>query len=136
MIRDQIIQALEASVPTGFSVSSQFPWTAQGEPLYLKNRKVVYVSDPDTQTTPLFTVLGQGHDVMQQSSRLNVFFSVDARNVPSSTQQLVQDINGVKNLFSDSFRREVELTLEFVDSTKIYQFEINLVTIPNQGAQQ
>lgn len=134
MIRSQIITALRENLPTGFRISDEFPWNAQGEPLYLKNKRVVYVSQDQTETTPLFRVLGN-QDVMQTRSLVQVYLAVDAKNVPAGAQTLEQQITSVKNIFQDHFRREVILNIQYDRDTKIYQFDIDLTTIP-QGAQQ
>lgn len=133
MIRDTIIDTLQQDLPTGFRVSTEFPWNAQGEPLYTKNKRVVYVSQDQTDTTPLLRVLGG--DVMQQRSLVQVYFAVDAKNVPAGAQQLEQQITSLKNLFTDHFRKEVIQNIQYDRDTKIYQFDIDLTTIP-QGAQQ
>lgn len=134
MIRSVIIHTLKQDLPTGFRVSDEFPWNAQGEPLYLKNKRVVYVSQDQTETTPLLRVLGN-QDVMQTRSLVQVYFAVDAKNVPAGADSLEQQITAVKNMFQDHFRREVIQNIQYDRDTKIYQFDIDLTTIP-QGAQQ
>ena len=64
-IRDTLVTGLTANLATSnVSVSSELPFNSGGEPLYVKNKKHVYVDEDNIDVTELYNTL-DGNDIYQ-----------------------------------------------------------------------
>jgi len=95
-MRQAIIDGISALSLGTFAVSSELPWNASGQPLYEKNFKVFYVSQPESQETNLFNTLDAAVLARKESS-ISVYVQVDAKQTPSNYDDLVSGVRDVKN---------------------------------------
>jgi len=124
-MRTNLLSAITTAISTltQFAVAQELPWTQAGDPLFRKNMKRVYV---DTavfeQSTILFTF--EKNNVDQNLYSCNAYFTVDAKNPPSQTAQVLQkilDCKGSTGLVS--FDDESDYTVETDEDRLIYTIQ-------------
>jgi hypothetical protein len=122
MIRDDLITQITTNLSsyTGFKVSSELPFTASGNALYVKNKKTVYVDEQQDEKVQLYRTLDQG-EVYQTDSIVNVYLSTDAKNQPSST------ILDAKSVATNPQLAECSVESEIEDDVITYTFEFNFI---------
>lgn len=131
-MRSNLLSAITTAVSTltQFAVSQELPWTQAGDPLYRKNMKKIYVDNVITdQSTILFTFEKANLDEILYTC--NVFFTIDAKNPPSQTAQVLQkilDCKGSTGLVS--FDDESDYSVENDEDRLIYtiQFRSRVAT--------
>ena len=97
-MRATLLSAITTAVSTltQFAVSQELPWSQAGDPLYIKNMKKIYVDNPTVdQSTFIFTF--EKNNVNLNAYTFNVYFTVDAKNPPSQTQQVIDKILACQN---------------------------------------
>lgn len=95
--RQAILDGLGALTLGTFTVSSELPWTASGEALYLKNFKTFYVDEPDSEETTLFNLLNGGcGSLATRETTISVYVLVDAKQKPTNYDSLVAVIPDIK----------------------------------------
>jgi hypothetical protein len=122
-MRQAIIDGISALSLGTFAVSSELPWSASGQPLYEKNFKVFYVSEPDSTESNLFNTLDAGV-FAKKDSTINVFVVVDAKQQPSNYDSLVQGVRDVKNTtdITGVTSRECNISTTFQNDSLLTQF--------------
>ncbi len=114
------------STLTQFAVSAELPWEQNGQPLYLKNLKKVYVDQTRQEQSTLIPTL-DGVDVFQNDLITEVYVAVDAKNPPSQTDTLISKILGAKaSTGVVNFGAESDYTLDKQEDVIIYTFEFRL----------
>lgn len=98
--RQAIIDAISGLSLGTFQVSSELPWDAAGQALYLKNFKTFYVDGPDTEETTLINTLcgNSGSSFVTKETVISVFVLVDAKQQPSNYSDLVESVQGCKDV--------------------------------------
>lgn len=91
MIRDDLITYIEANLKTGFNVSQELPWQKDGQPLYVKNMKRIYVDNPQTTQEPLYDGL-DGSGAVIETTTVQIYIATDAKNLPSTYDEQVTAI--------------------------------------------
>ena len=139
-IRTLLINQLNQSTTNGGVVSGDYslevnelPWNASGEPLYVKNMKVVYVGEEDENKVQLYRTLDQGQ-VYQTETTVQAFLTEDAKNIKAENPTVVTNlinVLGVINTFNGFNVQESNLVQEQeVDGDVItYTFEYTFTTI-------
>lgn len=130
-MRAQLLTALTSatSTLTNFAVSQELPWEQNGQPLYLKNMKKIYVDREYREESTMFAVLG-GDNVIQDLVKANVFLAVDAKNSPVGLDTLITKILSAKDTtVITAFKRESDYTVEKQEDVSIYTFEFRFTTI-------
>lgn len=99
-MRQAIITGISALSLGTFKVSSELPWVASGELLYMKNPKTFYVDEPDSAQSNLINTLCGGNvpNVANKTTTISVWVSTDAKQKPSNYDSLVASIQGLKDL--------------------------------------
>lgn len=127
-MRTQLVAAITTAISTltQFAVSSELPWEQNGNPLYIKNMKKVYVDRERMEETTLIPTLNGG-EVFQNDSICEVYVAVDAKNQPSQLDSLITKILGAKNSTGIvNFGSESDYTLDKQEDILIYTFEFRL----------
>lgn len=131
-MRSNLLAAITTatSTLTQFAVSQELPWTQAGDALFTKNMKKIYVDTPVIeQSTVYFTF--EKNNVDENAYSCTVYFTVDAKNPPSQTQQVLQRILDCKNKTGlRSYDDESDYVTEIQEDKLIYtiQFRSNVVT--------
>jgi hypothetical protein len=113
---------------TQFKVSQELPFTASGEPLYVKNKKTVYVDDEIESKIQLYRTLDQG-EVYQTETTVQAFLSLDAKNQPSNIDDVVSAILSARDIVTGTQINEGEVVSEIEDDVLTYTFEYNITNL-------
>lgn len=127
-MRSQLITAITqaTSTLTQFAVTQELPWSQNGQPLYLKNKKKIYIDEPYQEQTTLISTL-DGNDVFQNDLVCNVYVSMDAKQTPSQVNSLINQILGCKSTINVvNFGSESDYTVDKQEDTIVYNFEFRL----------
>lgn len=95
-MRQAIIDGISALSLGTFAVSSELPWSASGQPLYEKNFKVFYTSQPESVESTLFNTLDAAVFAKKETT-ITVYVVVDAKQKPANYDSLVSGVRNVKN---------------------------------------
>lgn len=131
-MRTNLLNAITTatSTLTQFAVSQELPFQQNGAPLFIKNMKKIYVDNATIeQSTLLFTFEKNNLDL--NAYTCNVYFTVDAKNPPSQTQQVITKILDCKNKTGlISYDDESDYAVEIQEDKLIYtiQFRSNVAT--------
>lgn len=105
-MRDQLLDAIQTT--RDFRVARELPWTSSGLPLYLKNLKTVYVSQPTVDVEPLVPILA-GNGPQAETVSLTVFLATDAKRLPKTVDEQLKNIERLGQLGIEGvFRRTTE----------------------------
>lgn len=127
-MRSQLLTAITNAITTltQFSVSQELPWEQNGQPLYLKNLKKIYVDEARVEQTTLIPTLN-GDEVFQNDYIANVYLACDAKNQPTQLPSVVSAILGSKSAIAVvNFGVESDYTVERLNDVLLYTFEFRL----------
>lgn len=130
-MRTELVSAITTAISTltQFAVATELPWNASGQPLFLKNKKRVYVDKERREQTTLFPTLS-GNDIYQDDLITEAYVAVDAKTPPSQLDNLVSKILGAKSSTGIvNFGVESDYTLDKQEDVLIYTFEFRMNTI-------
>lgn len=128
-MRTQLLSAITTvtNTLTQFAVSQELPWTQDGQPLYRKNMKRIYVDNARQEQSTLIGLVGPGNDVYQNDLIATVYLAVDAKNPPSQLPTLITNILTAKDLTGIvNFGTESDYTVETQEDVLVYTFEYRL----------
>ncbi len=122
-MRQAIIDGISALTLGTFSVSSELPWDAAGQPLYFKNYKVFYVSEPDSEESNLFNTMN-AMVFANKTTTINVFVVCDAKQQPTNYDAIVSAVRDVKitNSITGVVSRECDITTTFEADAMLTEF--------------
>lgn len=139
-IRELILQQLANTLANGGVTSDDYsleatelPWTASGEPLYVKNMRVVYVGDEDESKVQLYRTLDQGN-VYQTETTVQAFLTEDAKNIKANNPTVIDNMLNAKDVVNTANGFNVQLAEsgyehEIDGDTITYTFEYIFTTI-------
>ena len=76
------------SMLKGLTVSENLPWIDNGSPLYLQNKKYVYVDIAQVQQEKLFDSM-DGNGGVDEITTVNVYFVIDAKALLPNYEDIV-----------------------------------------------
>lgn len=97
-MRSQLITALQGFDKTTlgtFSVVSDLPWLSDGNPLYVKNLKKIYVAAESSDLNPIVDTL-DGTGIAHEIVTVNVYYACDAKTLPSNFDTLNDAVNDLR----------------------------------------
>jgi len=126
-MRDDIIAYLTANVLTGFTVTSELPWTSTNQPLYEKNLKTIYTDRPQVVQEPLLDTL-DGVGVIDEVTTINVYVTTDAKTLPTNYDALVTMIKAARldSTQVGQTQRVTTTSTAYVDDALVTTFAISL----------
>ena len=125
-MRTEILDYFKANKVNGYTLTQELPWDTQGNPLYLKNFKYIYVDSDQIAQEPLIDVLN-GAGIVNQITTVRTFITTDAKNQPSNYATMVStfmnarldtDITGVT-------QRATQVSTEFIGDAQVTQFDFS-----------
>ena len=127
-LRTQIVTNISAY--SNFSVSTELPWEQNDSPLYLQNMKTVYVGEDSVETSELIEV-ANGSDVLQTSTSVPVYVTIDAKNEPANPQSVLSGIRSAVTLTSIDgiISRNVDMDTVIDEDTVTYTFDFTFITL-------
>jgi hypothetical protein len=112
-MRTELIDYFKSLKLRNFKVSDELPFVSVN-PMYVKNAKTVYTDMTQRVSEQVLAVLGN-HGVFQEVHTVSVFFTTDAKNLPSDYDSVVTSLTAGKNISNgvDFHRREVDVVTSF-----------------------
>lgn len=96
-MRDEIRNYIGSLNLGGFLLSQEVPWSENGNPLYLKNPKRIYVDVDQVETDPFIQTLS-GVTISNQINVVRLYFSTDAKQVPANYADIVESLRKGKDV--------------------------------------
>lgn len=109
-MRDAVLSYLNSLNLGSYQVSQELPFQNNGQVLYLKNAKWVYVDKEQQQTEVFIPVLNAQH-IDAETTTVRVFFANDSKNLPQDYDAVLSQIKAAKDeaALPIHFRREVDI---------------------------
>lgn len=126
-MRATLLSYLTDNLPADIKISSELPFEEGGNPLYLKNKKRVYLDEPFTEADRLVAGL-DGLEVSQKITRVRGFLAVDAKNRNTDLDSALSVLEQAKTQI-DSFRKEFDYTTTITDSVMLFELEYRFYNI-------
>jgi len=129
-MREDLLDFIKANIVDGFKVSEELPWQKDGNALYLKNFKYVYVSRPQTTQEPLFDTFDGGSAVNEITS-CSAYFSTDAKTIPPGYDDLVSKIKLARldDSYVGAIQKATLVSTEYVGDALVTQLDISYKTL-------
>jgi len=129
-MRSTILTYLQGQTFTNFGVSTELPWDASGQPLYLKNMKKMYVDRPQTVQEPLIDTL-DGCSIVNETTSVTVYVSTDAKNLPTDYDTMVSSVKTTRlqDVTSGWRQRTTEVSTSFEDDVLVTEFTFNFTKL-------
>lgn len=129
-MRQQVIDYIRTLNLGGFRVSTEAPYDSGGNPLYVKNPRTIYVDLAQTATSPFITALN-GLNISNETTTVSVYFSTDAKLIPSNYDQLISQIRLASNLqtIPGINNREVDSSTEFEGDLIVSTVELRYIKL-------
>lgn len=129
-MRDTILAYLEAQSFDNFGYSTELPWDASGQPLYLKNMKKIYVDRPQTAQDPLIDTLDD-RGIVQETTSITLYVATDAKNLPTDYDTMVSTLKSARleDTTTGWTQRATDVVTEFEDDVLITEFTVNFTKL-------
>lgn len=139
-IRSLLLTQLAKTTASGGVTSSDYsleatelPFTASGEPLYVKNMRVVYVGEEEQAKVQLYRTLDQG-DVYQTDTTVQAFLTEDAKNINANNPTVIENMLSAKSVINTANGFNVQIAEssyeQLIEEDFItYTFEYTFTTI-------
>ena len=123
-MREAVISYIQGLTLSGFSLTQELPWDSNGMALYIKNPKRIYVDRTQSELSPLVETL-DGLNISVDTVTVRVYFSNDAKILPTGYDALVNDLKLARNINNTAgFRgRGCIVSSEFQDDLLVTQLE-------------
>jgi hypothetical protein len=129
-MRNDIVAYIKTLSLGTFTFSEELPRSETGQPLYIKNPKRIYVDIEQYGEDVLVQAL-DGLDVHTESTTVSVFFTADAKSLPTNYNTLVSNLKLGKNVnTTDGYNtRTVNVETEFEDDLLITRIDFTFSKI-------
>lgn len=129
-MRQEIIDYINSLALGGFLLSTEYPFEESGTPLYIKNLKKIYVDMPEKANETLIQALN-GLNINTQLTTVRMYFSCDAKTLPSNYETLVDDLVLAKDItaIEGIFRREAEVSTDIQSDILVTTIEVRFTKL-------
>ena len=129
-MRDTILTYLEAQSFDNFGYSTELPWDASGQPLYLKNMKKIYVDRPQTAQEPLLDTLDD-NGIVNETTTVVAYVSTDAKNLPTGYDTMVSTLKQARleDTTTGWRQRTTEVATSFEGDNLVTEFTFNFTKL-------
>lgn len=128
-MRELLLEYIKGLKLAGFNVSNDLPYTSSGEELYIKNVKRIYVDQEQHEQVPFITVLSS-QNIDSNVTTISVYFTTDAKQLPSNYKTAVSAIKGLKEMFMNThFVRECSVSTELQADLQVTTLEFRLTSL-------
>lgn len=129
-MRTEILAYLKGLKLTNYNVSDELPFSNSGTEMYLKNPKRIYVDLEQITSEPFLTLFGN-YSIDSQVHSVRLYFSTDAKLLPSDYSNLVNLIRAGKTVTTSEnyFRREVVNSTTFNNDLMVTEFEFRFTKL-------
>lgn len=130
-MRSELIDYFKSLKLKNYRVSDELPFDQSGNPLYVKNPKTVYTDLRQSTQEQVIAILGN-HGIFHEIHSISVFFTTDAKNLPSDYSTTVDNIQAARDVEVANqpyFRREVDISTEYLGDLMVTQFDFRFTKI-------
>lgn len=129
-MRTEIVDYLLGENLGSFTVSQELPWDDNGQGLYLKNVKRVYVDLDQVNNESFIATLGS-LNIQSEVTSVTIYFASDAKQLPSNYSDVVDVLKAAKNLttIAGVFRRDAQVQTAFENDLQVTQVEIRFTKL-------
>lgn len=129
-MRTELLTYLSANFSGSIKTAEDLPWSQGDNPLYLQNKKRVYLEEPVTKQTSVIQLLNSP-DIVQTVTTVKGYLAVDAKNRPIDLDSVLATMKVAKDLSSidASFRKEFDYDVTIDRDVMTYTFEYRFYTI-------
>jgi hypothetical protein len=130
-MRTELLSAITTATAalTQFGVSRELPWEQNGEALFRKNLKKVYVDQSFKEESTIIPTLDH-NNVLEDKLICRAYMACDAKNTPSQLDQLISNILACKDSTGIvNFITESDYTLDKQEDVLVLTFEFRLQQI-------
>jgi hypothetical protein len=129
-MRTELLTYLTANLTGSIKPSQEQPWTEGGQPLYTKNLRKVYLSEPYTEMEELVSVLN-GADINRKIIYVRGFLQVDAKNRNADLDSALTTLAQAKDIttITGAFRKAFDYTTSIDADKVLYELEYRFYTI-------
>lgn len=129
-MRQEVLDYIKTLDIGNLAISTDLPFDDSGVPLYLKNVKRVYVDSPTTETETFAQTLG-GHSYSNETTSIQIYFAVDAKNILVNYDDIVSTLKTVAEIttINGINRREVDVATEYVNDILVATLDVRLTRI-------
>jgi len=134
-MRTEILSYLDSNFSvTGFSVTEELPWDSNGQPLYLKNFKKIYVDQPQTVQEPLIDVLNGnntgGGGVVSETTTVTAYVVTDAKTLPENYDTMLSTLRNSRFATADGYTQRTTLvSTSFESDALVTEFNFNFYKV-------
>jgi len=125
-IREDLITYIKKNLTKDFKSTTELPWQKDGQALYLKNFKFIYVDRPQTTQEPLFDTLDGGGAVLE-TTITSVYIATDAKNLPKTYAEQVQLIKQARLIEEGVSQKTTLVETEFKGDALSTKIEVSQV---------
>ena len=129
-MRELLIAYLKTLNLGTINISEELPWAKDGDPLYLKNYKRIYIDRPQLNQDSVINTLG-GDSIVNMTTTLTAYLTVDAKNQPSNLSSVIADMLGARNAVQseNQHSRTCNISQEYQGDALITTFEYNFIEL-------
>lgn len=129
-MRTEVLDYINTLSLGGFLVSQELPWESDGNALYIKNLKKIYVGVTEYQNEPIIQTL-DGTNINNEVTVIRIYFACDAKQLPSNYDTLVSDLKLAKDITTiDSVqRRQVDVTTDLQADILVTALELRFTKL-------
>lgn len=122
-LRRTVLDYLQANPVTGFRITEELPWT-QAEPLYIKNKKTLYVDQPQSVQEPLFDTL-DGMSGIDEIYTVTVYVTTDAKTLPATYDDMYAVVKNARMEAEGYTQKVTSVSTEYDGDLLVTQFDVN-----------
>jgi hypothetical protein len=127
-LRTTLLTAITGNLSSSsFNVSTELPWEAGDNPLFLKNLKRFYLDVPNTSLSEF--LLTFDCDGYYEETTILGYLAMNAKNTKADLQQSVRKIMQAKDSIPDQISSIVEVQTEITGDVLVYTFEFTFNTL-------
>lgn len=128
-MRTETIDYINTLSLGGFYLTEELPWDADGNALYLKNPKKIYIDATAYTTDPLIQTL-DALTINNETTSVRIYFACDAKQLPSNYDTLVSDLRSVKNIAIDGVQnRTVTVSTDYQADLLVTRLEVRFTKL-------
>ena len=129
-MRTEILNYINSIALGNFLVTDELPYEENGNALYLKNLKKIYVDDTESIVEPVFSTLN-GVNISNETLISRIYFANDAKTSPPDYEDLLADLRAAANITTVEGvkSRSVDVVTTFEGDVQVTEIEIRFIRI-------
>jgi hypothetical protein len=129
-MRTELLTYLSANLTGSIKTAEDLPWSQGDNPLYLQNKKRVYLDEPVIRQTSVIQLLNSP-DITETVTTVKGYLAVDAKNRPIDLDSVLATLKAAKDLSNipASFRKEFDYDVTIDRDVMTYTLEYRFNTI-------